>query len=244
MEPPKLYLILFYLLRTQKHLVIFFNIRYFLRCPLHSLQNDPIQLRKLLLCLCLNCQGSALLRKGALNLGIGIFLTQMNIFADIPLALPADTPSPGLKVFQTHIHTRVALVAPQNNRKQHTIPYHYILHPHVRYTDSLLRLTSPFGVERIQHAPRPHMVGLLLLLGSQVNCPPNRLEHSYVLVDYLVNYPTSTITWISLDVDSLQRFLHNYIPESDISHTIALLTRRYTPHRQPHSQPDSNILDQ
>ena len=104
------------------------------------------------------------------------------MLADISFVLLANQPASGLHILKSDVAARIGLIAPHNNRKEQTMSDGYIFEPNIGDVDPRLSLAGASGVEGIEHAAGSASVGLLLLLGAEVDGPPYRFVHGYVLI--------------------------------------------------------------
>ena len=71
--------------------------------------------------------------------------------------------------------------------------------------------------EWVEHAAWTCAGGLLLLLGSNVNCPPDGSWHLEVLVFDVFNDSIAMGAWVGFEIDSLDWILHYDIVEVHVS---------------------------
>lgn len=110
-------------------------------------------------------------------------------------------------------------------------------------TDERLGRTT---AKRVKHATWPGTVRLFLLLGTDVDAPPDWHPNLKVLVKNVFNGASSSwcvnsqllifaICWICLDIDGLEWLVHFNVGKSDVANAIPVGTRRHRPNRHAHS---------
>jgi hypothetical protein len=166
------------------------------------------------------------------------------MFTYIALVLLSNEPPSCLYIFEGHIGTWIGLVAPQNDRKEKTVPHQHISEQDVGDVDAGLGRARTFRIERVEHAARTTFIWLFLLLGTKINSPPYWFMHSDVFIHNVVDDSVPIVSWIGLNVDSLERLFEKSISEGDVSHAVAFVIRRHAANGESDPQPDRNVLDE
>jgi len=94
-------------------------------------------------------------------------------------------PSINLDISEFESSARVSLIATNNTRRQKATSRGDVSENNVVHIDQRLSLTCS---ERIEHASRTSTTGLLLLLGSNVDVPPNWEVDGNVLIQDVLDF--------------------------------------------------------
>ena len=169
------------------HLIVLVNVRNLQGGLLHSLQ-DHLYIKPFLffrqmerfLFFILSLSLSEVFQ--AINFRIGVHSATYNVLADISLILFIYCPALGLHVLKDNVLAWVCLVASEDEREEKTVSYSNVLQLYISNIDSRLSLAGLFGIIRIEHASWSSFIRLLLLLGAQIDSPPNWLMHRDILI--------------------------------------------------------------
>jgi len=164
-----------------------------------------------------------------------VLLSSRKMLTYISFFSLANQPASCLNIFEGNVFAGVGFITSHDDGEKETISDLNVFELYVANVDSGLGLASSPRIKRIEHTTRASSVGLLLLLRTKVDCPPNRLMHRYVFVKDILNDSGTIIARICLNVYTFEWFLKKRVSEGDISDTVYLRSWRHTSNRKAHS---------
>jgi hypothetical protein len=163
--------------------------------------------------------------------------------ANISQDLLTDLPLISLDIDKVYLSTGISHIAPYSNWVKQTFVNFNIFEGDIPQGYSWLGLACPFFVEGIEHTSRSISVGLLHLLGPNVDCPPNWSVHSEVFIVNVGNVPITLVPWVCFHIDSLQRSFLDNISKRDVPYTIPSDFWWYTSNSQADTKYNLYVLN-
>ena len=137
-----------------------------------------------------------------------------------------NKPSFHLNVFKSEVSARVSLVASNDTWCQDSTLGDNVSESDISYGDS--RFGFAILEDGVKHAAWTTTIGLLLLLGSDINSPPDGVLDGQVLIQDILDDTRSSFTWVSLNIDSLEGVSEDNVSEGNISNASNVIMRRYS----------------
>ena len=144
----------------------------------------------------------------------------MNVLDDVAKMEPSPPAARDVNILEDHVGARVCLVAANDTWRQHGIIDLHIVESHVLDSDQFIGWAVD---KRVQHASWVvAAVWLMLLLGPNVDTPPERLVNLDVIVEDVRDFTTRA--WqhrlsharVVLDIDALEGVVHLAVQELNV----------------------------
>jgi hypothetical protein len=117
----------------------------------------------------------------------------------------------------------------------------HILYGNIPDCDSCLSVA--FFYPRIKHAAWSTSIGLLLLLCTDVDTPPERISHLNPIIYNVFYQSVSVGARVRLNIHGLVRVVECNISEGNISNAVMLCVRRHCPYSHTYAIVNENIFD-
>mmetsp|Transcript_40746 Transcript_40746/g.39344 ORF Transcript_40746/g.39344 Transcript_40746/m.39344 type:complete len:268 (-) Transcript_40746:435-1238(-) len=150
-------------------------------------------------------------------------------------------PSIHCHIIKGEISARIGLIASDDSWRQDASLKVHIPQSDVLDGDSWLSLAFSEG---IQHAPWPRAVWLLLLLGTNVDSPPDGIVAFKVLIEDVGNDSFPILSGVRLHIDGFDWQDHLDISEGDIFNAGVARSRRDTSNRHPQAEVHKRVFHQ
>ena len=127
-----------------------------------------------------------------------------SILCDVAVVEQGE-PAGGIDVFEIDVAARIGLVAADDTWRKDTIGGDHIAQGDVLYGDKSLGLA--LLEDWVEHATWAVSIGLLLLLRTDVDTPPDRHVYLKIFIKNICYLSVSNVTWVGLDIYSLEWLL-------------------------------------
>ena len=148
----------------------------------------------------------------------------LHVLSDVSVIL-VNQPSAQMHILEYEPSAYISLIASNDARWEETTLTDDISESDVSHIDSWLGLAVL--VKWVDHAAWTATIWLLLLLGSNIDGPPDGIIDGKVLVKNVLNAARTVGAWVSLDVDGLQGEVLNYVSEGNVSYASIVIIRWY-----------------
>lgn len=116
-----------------------------------------------------------------------------HVFCDIA-DIQRGEPASGIDVFEVEASARVGGVAPDDPWREDAPGHIHVFHCDV--THGHASLSVAFFDQGVQHAAWAATIWLFLLLGTNVDAPPERIFYFKVVIDDVFNQTIALFTWV------------------------------------------------
>lgn len=147
-----------------------------------------------------------------------------SILCDVTI-VEQGKPAGGIDVFEIDISARVGLVAADDTWRKNAIGRDHVAQGDVLHSNKSLSLA--LLEDWVEHAPWTVSIRLFLLLRTDVDTPPDRHVYLKIFVKNVCYLSVSNVTWVGLDIHSLEWLLKINISEGYISNAGMLNVRRH-----------------
>jgi len=146
-------------------------------------------------------------------------LSTVSVLANVTNAEEAEDtlvpPAVNVDVSELEASARVGLVASNDTRRKEATSRGNVSQNNIVHIDERLSLAT---TKRVEHAAGASTTRLFLLLGTNVDIPPDGEVDNHVFVKNVLDL-TRSATWVSLNVDRFDGVVGFNVSESDISNT-------------------------
>ena len=150
----------------------------------------------------------------------------INILSYVPFIL-SNNPTAKINIIEGEISAWIGFIASDDTWWENTTNTLDVSQSEISHCYSWLSLA--ILQDRVEHAAWTSTTWLSHLLRSYVDCKPNWSIHGDILIQDVFNDSISIITWVALDVDTLERKMLHNISECNISNTVVSSVRRNRP---------------